>query len=390
MWMFWILAGLMAAGACALITAAAGRAASRATWRGEDPALPVYRRHLAELDEQAARGVLGPEDHAAARAEAARRLLKSADTLRRAEQPGGRRSRLVVAGGGAAAALLALGIYLALGSPGLPDQPFKTRVEGWRRSDPAGLDAPRMAAVLREITATRPNDPQAFEYLGRAELAAGDGFAAARAFAVAARLAPGRADLLTQEGMALTADGEGKVTPAARAAFRQALAIDPKNAPARYFLGRARIADGDVAGGLDDWRALEADLPPNDPRRADLQAEIAAGGKPVIAGPDASAPAPGQMAAQMTGAPGGARPLAVDPAQMAFIQAMVTRQAADLRAHPDDAQGWVRLVRAYGVLGEGQAQAAALDQARRHLAGRPDALAQVEAQAQIPAGTKPR
>lgn len=377
MWMFWILAGLMAAGACALVTAAAGRASMRAAGQGEDPALPVYRRHLAELDDQAARGLLGPDELAAARTEAGRRLLKSADTVRRTELPGGKRSRLVVAAGGAVAALGALGVYLALGSPGLPDQPFKARVATWRRSDPASLDAPRMAAVLREITAARPNDPQAFEYLGRAELAAGDGFAAARAFAAAAKLAPGRADLLTQEGMALTSENDGKVSPEARAVFHQALAIDPKAAPARYFLGRARIADGDVAGGLADWKALEADLPANDPRRADLEAEIAAGGKPVAATPDtAPTPAPA-MAASVAGK----APLAVDPAQMTFIQAMVARQVSALRANPGDAQGWARLVRSYGVLGEDKAQAAALDEARRRLAGRPGDLALVEAAA---------
>lgn len=370
MWIFWILAGLMAAGACALVTAAAGRAAARAAGQGEDPALPVYRRHLAELDEQAAQGLLGSQEHAAARTEAARRLLKSAATLRRTEQPGGRRSRLLVAGGGASAALLALGIYLALGSPGLPDQPFRKRLESWRRADPATLDPSRMAAVLRQITAERPNDPQAFEYLGRAELAAGDGLAAAQAFAAAAKLAPGRADLYTEQGEALIADADGKIPPEARAAFRHALAIDPKIAPARYFLGRAKIADGDVAGGLNDWRALAAGLAPNDPRRADLEAEIAAGGKPVRVAPE-----------QAQAAPAGARPMTADPAQMAFIQAMVTRQAAELRAHPDDAQGWVRLVRSYGVLGEHEAQAAALGEARAHLAGHADALAQVEAAA---------
>jgi cytochrome c-type biogenesis protein CcmH len=159
--------------------------------------------------------------------------------------------------------------------------------------------------------------------------------------------------------------------------FHQALAIDPKAAPARYFLGRARIADGDVAGGLADWKALEADLPANDPRRADLEAEIAAGGKPVAATPDtAPTPAPA-MAASVAGK----APLAVDPAQMTFIQAMVARQVSALRANPGDAQGWARLVRSYGVLGEDKAQAAALDEARRRLAGRPGDLALVEAAA---------
>ncbi|MGC1302292.1 MAG: c-type cytochrome biogenesis protein CcmI, partial [Caulobacteraceae bacterium] len=262
MWMFWIVAGLLAAAACALVIAAAGRAASLAAKEdGEDPALGVYRRHLADLDEQVRQGLLGPDEHAAARAEAARRLLKSADASRRGERPGGRRSRMLVVGGGVLAAFVALGIYMTFGSPGLPDQPYRKRLAGWRVSDPATLDPPRMAALLREITKTRPADPQAFEYLGRAELAAGDGFAAARAFGTAAKLAPGRADLYAEQGEALAVDADGKISPEARTAFGRALAVDPKNAVARYFLGRARIADGDVKGGLAEWRALAADLP---------------------------------------------------------------------------------------------------------------------------------
>ena len=379
MWMFWIVAGLLAAGACALVIGAAGRAAARAAKQdGEDPALPVYRRHLAELDDQAAQGLLDPTALAAARAEAGRRLLKSADTLRRTERPGGRRSRLVVLAGGAAAALGALAIYMTLGSPGLPDQPYRQRLKTWRQADPATLDPPRMAAVLRQITEARPQDPQAFEYLGRAEFTAGDGFAASRAFARAAQLAPGRAELYLEGAEALMADNGGKASPEARGLLHHALTIDPKNAAARYFLARARIADGDLQGGLADWRALAAEMSPTDPRRADLLAEIARDGAPAQA---VSQAGPAQPAASAPGLSPQSPMAAGDAQQMGFIQAMVARQAAQLRAHPDDPEGWARLVRSYGVLGDKAAQADALAQARRQFAQRPDALARVEAEA---------
>jgi len=68
--------------------------------------------------------------------------------------------------------------------------------------------------------------------------------------------------------------------------------------------------------------------------------------------------------------------------QSAFIQAMVSRLAARLQAQPDDPDGWARLVRAYGVLKDDKAKAAALDRARQLFAKRPDALAKIEAQAQ--------
>ena len=53
--------------------------------------------------------------------------------------------------------------------------------------------------------------------------------------------------------------------------------------------------------------------------------------------------------------------------------------AARLKANPDDPAGWVRLVRAYAVLGETDRRDAALADARHRYAGRPDILAQLEA-----------
>ena len=60
---------------------------------------------------------------------------------------------------------------------------------------------------------------------------------------------------------------------------------------------------------------------------------------------------------------------------------MVASLAAKLAANPDDAEGWARLVRSYGVLHDAPAQADALAKARKQFAGKPDALAPIEAEA---------
>jgi cytochrome c-type biogenesis protein CcmH len=64
---------------------------------------------------------------------------------------------------------------------------------------------------------------------------------------------------------------------------------------------------------------------------------------------------------------------------------MVDGLAARLQANPDDPEGWVRLVRAYGVLGEGDRQASALAAARKRYAGRADVLTALAAAASAPA-----
>ncbi|WP_174301626.1 c-type cytochrome biogenesis protein CcmI [Caulobacter sp. S45] len=374
MWAFWIVTGLLAAAAAALVISRAGAAARLAQAAPQDPALPLYRRQLSELDEQAGQGLLGPEEHRAARAEAARRLLRFADTQATPETTGGRMSRLVATLCAAMAAALALLVYLKLGASGLPDQPYAARLEAWRRADPGTLDPARMAAVLREIARQRPHDPQAYDYLGRAEMAAGDAFGAGRAFATAASLAPGRADLRASEGEALVMDAGGKLTLEAVQTFQQTLHLDPRNPAARYYVGRAQIAGGDTAGGLSAWRALLADLPPDEPRRAALQTEIERVRTGQAPGMIRTSPTNPQRMAGLQRAP-------LAGPQAAFIHAMVARQAAELKAAPDDPRGWARLVRSYGVLGDAAAQAAALTEARRLFAGRPADLASIEAQA---------
>ena len=290
---FWMAAAALSGGAALLVILFARTEAAKVG--GEDPALGVHRRHLLEIDELADRGLLNPQDRAAARAEAARRLLSSADRKAgKKETRGGRTSRrvsamaTVVAGGGA------LGLYLVYGAPGVPDQPYRSRLAEWLRADPATLDAPKMAAVLQTIATKRPTDPQVFGFLGRADAAAGDPFGAQKAFERAVRLAPGKADYQVLLGESLLDGTDGKPSEEAEAAFRRALLIDPQNLTALYSLGRLEIASGDRAEGLERWRKILGLLPASDARRAAFASDVerVAGGGPLDAPPAAWRPRP--------------------------------------------------------------------------------------------------
>lgn len=361
MWLFWIVAGVLAAAAVALIVFRAAGAARAVAAGAEDPVLTVYRRQLAEIDDLADRGLLADGERRAAHAEAGRRLLKAADRPGAAEGGGAGRARGLLMGGVGVAMLAALGLYLALGSPGFPDQPFKARLAQWR-ANPERLHPAEMAAVLKELTRQRPNDPEAWEFLGRADLAAGDAAAAADALRKAVALAPGKAELHVMLAEALMTGDGGKASPAALAALGKAVEIDPKNLSARYFLARAQITSGDRAAGKAAWEALRAEIPADDPRRKVLDEDIAG-----LLGE--GAPASGAVAVAETAE------------QAQFIRGMVARLAARLETSPDDPEGWARLVRAYRVLGDREAEAKAVDRARKLFAGRPQDLARIEAEA---------
>ena len=375
--LFWLIVGVAAAAAALAVSARAAAAARAAQADAPDPAVTVHARHLAELDDLHRRDLLGETELVSARAEAGRRLLAAADRRPAPERAGGAGTRLAVTAGGAAAAIASLGLYLAVGRPGLADQPYRARLREWTRRDPSALDPAQLAAVLRAIAAKRADDPEVFQYLGRAEMAAGDPGGAATAFARAGRLDPASAGDMAATGEALMAGGDGKVSPEAEAAFREALRRDPSNAAARYHLAKLAIAQGDLAGGRAALRALLAGLPPADPRRGELAAEVAAAGAPSPA-PLAGGPSAEQVAAVARAAPAGG------PEQAAFIRAMVDGLAQRLASKPDDVDGWARLVRAYSVLGDPKARADALTRARTVFARRPADLARIEAEARPP------
>ena len=262
--------------------------------------------------------------------------------LWRAKSIGGRG---VLAG---AIALFLLGVgggtYWMLGQPYLAWR----SAQGVETRDVNGL----IALLVKRVHAV-PNDLQAWVYLGRGYMGAGDAGDAAKAYARAVTLAnnSGHPDsgLDTLYGEALVAQANGEVSDEAVAAFRAALKLNPREQAARFFLGQALATHGDKAGALELWNGLLAEAPANSPLHQTLVDRIAL------------------LTAQAGGAP--------DP------KAMVAGLAARLKDNPNDAAGWQRLIRAYGVLNERAAAQEALATARKTFAGQRDALAALEAEA---------
>jgi cytochrome c-type biogenesis protein CcmH len=355
--LFWTAAALLSALAGWLVLTFARRGAL-APAEG-DPGLAVHRRQLAEIDDLVARGLLSEAEQAEVRAEAGRRLLAADDFARPAALAGGRRAATVAA---VLTPLAAFGLYLLIGASGMPDAPIRARIAAWSKADPETLTAPQIAAALTEVAKKTPNDPRLLQLLAKARLESNDPFGAAKALREAVRIQPRNPELWTQLGELFVLTGQGEIGLDARTAFDEALRFEPKAASPRYHLALADIADGKTAQGLAGWRSLLADLPADDPRRTGLIAEIAEverTGKP-----------PGPPQPQQAAAAG------IGPEQ---IRGMVDGLAARLEADPDDAEGWVRLVRAYGVLGETQKRDAALARARTLYKDQPQVLQALKA-----------
>jgi cytochrome c-type biogenesis protein CcmH len=366
---FWIAAAGLSAVVAALVLRGAARASLGV---GDDASLAVHRRQLSEIDDLAERGLLADAELKAARAEAGRRLIAAADH-QQAWPVSGPKARPFVLFAAFLAPVCALAAYLFIGVPGLADQPYLKRVAQWRDTDPSLLEPVKIAAVLEQIAAQRPKDPEPLKHLALARMASGDTTGASQALRKAVTLAPDRVDLWVGLGETFVAEADGEVGTDARRAFSEALKRDPANVSARYHLAKGRIGDGDLAGGLADWRALLAALPADDPRRAGFGDEIA---RTEARGGLAPSGAPSEQAAA---------PPAGEPAEVQdFIQGMVASLAAKLEANPDDADGWVKLVRAYAVLGDAAQRDAALAKAQARFHDQPKVLAALRQAAQTP------
>jgi cytochrome c-type biogenesis protein CcmH len=334
----------------ALMTAAAAFAVLwplglRGTAAAGGSGVEVYKDQLAEVARDRAAGLIGEAEAEAARVEIGRRLLAAGADAPMPAQAGSNLSRRLVAGLGLVALpVVALAIYLPLGSPQLPDAPLASR----QRPAAATASLDTLVAQVEAHLEQNPNDARGWQVLAPVLMRIGRYDDAVRAvtslIATGGETAERRADL----GEAMAAAAGGVVTADAKAAFERAAALDPTEVKARYFLALAAEQDGRTEEAATAWRAMLAGAPADAPWRKLVEAALSRVG---------AAPAPGPTADDVAAAQAVPQ---TDRNEM--IRGMVDRLASRLRQNGDDVDGWLRLVRAYMVLGEGdKARAAGAD-----------------------------
>ena len=329
----------------------------------------VYKDQLVEIEREFDSGLLNEAEAEATRFEVKRRLLLVAtdDAIAEGKPP---------AGAKAASAVLAIvipigaiGLYALLGSPTMPDLPFAERnmvAVAHGRSTTPQMD--QLVSRLAERLKSNPGDLEGWLLLGRSLMTIGQHQDAANAFKDAMRLAPNRADIAAGYAEARILANDGQVTPDILDVLEATIGDDPHNPIARYYIGVAKAQGGNRRGALQTWVDLRAVSAADAPWLPQLRQQIADAAADL--GLDAAAitpspglPTPPVAEAESTQAsgeppPGPNREEMEAAAEMsakdraAMIRSMVERLAARLADEPDDLQGWIRLERAYQVLGE--------------------------------------
>jgi cytochrome c-type biogenesis protein CcmH len=374
----WFALALMTAAAIFAVLWPLARRADKLR-SGSDVA--VYRDQLDEIDRDRAAGLIEDKEATAAQVEVSRRLIAAADAQAAAPTSppaavAAWRRRTVALVALVMLPLGAAGLYLALGSPALPDQPLAPRIAAARGNQSTDGLIARVEAHLER----NPEDGRGWEVIAPIYLRLGRFEDAVKARRNVLRLNGETAEREVFLGEALVFAANGVVTAEAKTAFEKAVALDASDVQARYFLGLAAEQDGNRAQAAAIWRALIEGAAPDASwldfvRRA--LARVDGGAAPGVAGgrprPDASPSANPSASPSANSGPteeqvAASSDLSADQRNV-MIRGMVERLSERLHREGSDVEGWLRLVRSYMVLGELDKARVAVADARHALAG---------------------
>ncbi|WP_271438168.1 tetratricopeptide repeat protein [Pontixanthobacter luteolus] len=232
---------------------------------------------------------------------------------------------------------------------------------------------------IEQLKAAAEKDPLnagAWQELGFAYYETGQFSEAVRAYRQAVEGDDKNAVLWSSLGEArLMASETDPMPSAAITAFEKAIALDPTDARARYFLAVRKDLSGDHQGAINDWLALLKDTPPGAPWEQNLRQTIEQVGKinniatdTQLAAADSARPKAPQLTAG-NAIPGPSREQIAAAGAMApgeqreMAEGMVGSLAEKLRANPANPDGWVMLMRSRMTLGQPDQAAQALKDA---------------------------
>jgi len=352
--------------------------------------LAVFHDQLEELKRDHSVGLLADAEIEAARTEIERRLLKAIDaqetngSATTSEERSVGHTYFFSVCIGVVAVLASVGLYLNLGKFGVTDAPFADRKD--IQSTTAGFNSPhgdevredqQMILRLKKRLEANPSNVQDWILLGRTHRSLSDYTAAAQSFRRAVTISDqsASAELISEYGEVLVLEAFGTVSPKAVEVFERALSKDPTDITSRFYIAASRAQVGNYRGAIAMWRGLSEDAPPNAAwlpavREQISKAALEAGIIPMSVNPERPQ---GAKDGRSSAIAGDVKPdqetvnavQQMDPSdQKAFIRSMVQRLADRMQANPDDIDGWLRLGRAYRVLGENSKAIDAFKQAK--------------------------
>lgn len=292
----------------------------------------IHRDQLRALEADLARGVISPQDFETTRDELQLRLLDDTESFEASpknKKAGFWSAKRTAVAVGLSLPILALGLYLQLGTPAAID--LVARANGNEHQMQEMID--KLAARLK----ANPDDPKGWVMLARSYKAMGRFDEAKQAYDKAGDIADKDPDLLVDRAELTAILAGNQLAGKPEQMIQEALRLNPQHPMGLMLSGMAAYQNADYKTAVARWEKLLDMVSPDSQDAQQIQANIEdARAKGGMAASDNNKlpPIPAGAAAGMT------------PDK---INDMVERLAARLKDNPDDIAGWARLARAYKV-----------------------------------------
>ncbi|HWS11779.1 MAG TPA: c-type cytochrome biogenesis protein CcmI [Rhodocyclaceae bacterium] len=309
MTLFWIIAGLLMAGALVFVVPPllGGRRRRAGPGTREQANVQILRDQLRELDADVAAGTISRDQFEQARREIEQRVLEDGAGEPTAVAAGGH-GRIAAVVVGIAIPVLAVAIYLVLGSPKALDP--KVAAARPAQEQQAHEITPEQIAAMVENLAERmkanPDNVEGWVMLARSYNAMQRFPEAAQAYAQAIQRVPDNAQLLADYADVLAMVQGRKLEGEPEKLIKRALEVDPNNLKALLLAGTVAFDRQDFKQAAAHWEKARGMVPPESDFARSIGNSIAEArqkGGLAAAAPVASpaAAAPAQASARISG-----------------------------------------------------------------------------------------
>jgi len=366
----------------------------------------VFKDQLKAIDRELDEGQIDKEDAESARVEISRKILESSDKADKRptfSSQGRELSRTSAIALALVVPVLAIGLYMKVGNPELPDFPLEARL----KKSPAENRIAALIERAEQRLAKYPNDARGWDIMGPVYLRNEMYGKAKTAYENAIRLQEPNGDRLSGLAEAMILGNGGIVGDDVLPILRQAIKMDKHLPRPRFWMGLFYEQTGELSKADSTYAVLLKDTAENMPWRSTVQARldgvrtklglpsVKIAGIKTVQKPDillgnalankgssaARGTVPGPTAADMRRA--GQMSVAD---RKAMINNMVQRLADRLKSEGGNANSWLRLVNAYMVQGNRAKALVAVEAGKKNVRNDKQGIARLTAMGRQIAG----